>query len=168
MSRVERFHRNNVPAARRLRRTMTESETRLWARLRGRQLNRLKWRRQHPVGPFVLDFYCDWAKLAVEVDGGIHAMSDVAERDRDRQALLEERYHLLFRLARIQSQERVLPDLSRPRTLQLRDQTAFSQDRHHALAEPVGLFEVRVTREDELVESQLVVLLDAVGNLFMA
>jgi very-short-patch-repair endonuclease len=59
-------------AARRLRRNMTPAEQRLWEALKGRHLAGLKFRRQHPVGPFVLDFYCPERKLVVELDGAIH------------------------------------------------------------------------------------------------
>lgn len=65
---------------------MTDAEHRLWSLLRARQLNGHKFRRQHPVGSFVLDFACLEQKLAVEVDGGQHADS---EQDRQRTAWLE-------------------------------------------------------------------------------
>ncbi|HEY8601312.1 MAG TPA: endonuclease domain-containing protein [Thermomicrobiales bacterium] len=55
-----------------LRRTMTPAEQVLWQALRGRQLGGLRFRCQHPVGPFVLDFYCPAAKLVIEVDGAVH------------------------------------------------------------------------------------------------
>ncbi|WP_412060939.1 endonuclease domain-containing protein [Rubrivirga sp. IMCC45206] len=55
-----------------LRRSSTAAERRLWSVLRGRRLDGLKFRRQHPVGPYVLDFYCRGAGLAVELDGSIH------------------------------------------------------------------------------------------------
>jgi very-short-patch-repair endonuclease len=58
--------------ARRLRREMTDSERSLWARLRRNQINGLHFRRQHVLFGFIVDFYCIKAKLAVEVDGGIH------------------------------------------------------------------------------------------------
>lgn len=59
--------------ARRLRREQTEAEARLWQALRSRGLEGWKWRRQVPVGPFIVDFLCLEAALAVEVGGGIHA-----------------------------------------------------------------------------------------------
>ena len=59
-------------AARELRRSLTPAEQALWRALQGRRLAGLKFRRQHAVGPFVLDFYCPSAKLVVEVDGPIH------------------------------------------------------------------------------------------------
>src|SRR5947209_7485191 len=59
-------------AARKLRRRLTPTEQTLWAALSGRKLDGLKFRCQHPVGWFVLDFYCPRCKLVVEVDGDIH------------------------------------------------------------------------------------------------
>ncbi|WP_396594161.1 endonuclease domain-containing protein [Brevundimonas sp. R86498] len=72
-----------------LRRTLTPPEARLWVHLRGRQLGGLKFRRQHPVGAYVLDFYCAEARLAVEVDGQMHAEADRAEHDLRRTSWLE-------------------------------------------------------------------------------
>jgi very-short-patch-repair endonuclease len=83
-------HRDNVPSARRLRRPLTDTEALLWEQLRGRRFDGLKFRRQHPLGPFVLDFYCDELHLAIEVDGGVHDAPEQARRDVARQALLEE------------------------------------------------------------------------------
>jgi len=74
--------------ARRLRRRMDLPEVLLWDRLRGGRLNGLKFRRQHPVGRYVLDFYCERAKLAVEVDGYSHDVADRPERDMARDAWL--------------------------------------------------------------------------------
>jgi len=62
------------PLARKLRRTPTDAEIRLWSRLRRKQLAGFRFRRQHPpLGPYVVDFFCAAAKLIVEVDGGQHA-----------------------------------------------------------------------------------------------
>src|SRR4051812_8159564 len=58
--------------ARRLRRDSTNVEMRLWQRLRNRQLG-VDFRRQHPAGSFILDFYCSRLRLAIELDGGQHA-----------------------------------------------------------------------------------------------
>ena len=60
--------------ARRLRRDETEAERTLWARLRERRLIDAKFRRQHPVGPFVTDFCCSERGLVVELDAGQHAV----------------------------------------------------------------------------------------------
>lgn len=59
--------------ARSLRRTDADAEIRLWHALRSRQLTGWKFRRQHPVGPFVVDFVCLAASLVIEVDGAHHA-----------------------------------------------------------------------------------------------
>lgn len=58
--------------ARRLRRSMTDAEHRLWFHLRNRALMGCKFRRQHPVGPYVADFACIERSMVVEVDGGQH------------------------------------------------------------------------------------------------
>ena len=62
------------------RRLMTPPEARLWSRVRAGRLNGLKFKRQHPVDPYVLDFYCPEAKLAVEVDGLMHDEAHDARR----------------------------------------------------------------------------------------
>jgi very-short-patch-repair endonuclease len=69
-----------VAIARRLRRDMTEAERRLWSRLRSRQLHGMRFRRQVPIEGFIADFACIEAKLVVEVDGGQHAETVVADR----------------------------------------------------------------------------------------
>ena len=58
--------------ARELRQEMTPAEELLWGRLRRKQLNGLKFRRQHPLGPFIADFYCAEYRLVVEIDGDVH------------------------------------------------------------------------------------------------
>ena len=95
----ERWHRVNVPAAKRLRATSTRSEAILWRRLRGRQFHGLKFRRQHPVGRFVLDFYCDDLQLAIEIDGSIHRDPEVAERGTAREEIIRERGLWFIRVA---------------------------------------------------------------------
>ena len=65
-------HRHNVPAARDLRQRGTPAEELLWDALRNRRLDGLKFRRQHPVGPFVIDFCCPSRQLAIELDGEVH------------------------------------------------------------------------------------------------
>jgi len=67
-------------AARRLRDEMTDSERVLWQRLRNGQLDGYKFRRQHPVPPYVVDFLGDRAALVVEVDGSQHSNSADAAR----------------------------------------------------------------------------------------
>ena len=71
--------------ARQLRREMTPAEKLLWERLRDRRLHGLKFRRQHPYGPFVADFYCAEHRLVVELDGSIHATTADYDQARTRQ-----------------------------------------------------------------------------------
>jgi very-short-patch-repair endonuclease len=84
----EELRRKMVMVARDFRKAPTPSEAILWRALRGKQLEGLKFRRQQPVGPFVVDFYCPQCRLVVEVDGPIHETQ--READRSRQSLLEE------------------------------------------------------------------------------
>ena len=70
-----RSTRRNVKRARSLRKAMTLPEVILWQQLRLRP-DSLKFRRQHPAGPYVLDFYCDEARLCIEVDGMAHDLGD--------------------------------------------------------------------------------------------
>jgi very-short-patch-repair endonuclease len=72
--------------ARALRKAMSEAEVMLWTRLRGRGPDRPTFRRQHPFGSIILDFYCPSARLAVEVDGATHwdDLSHKRDQARDR------------------------------------------------------------------------------------
>ena len=93
-------------AARRMRRNMTPAEKTLWEALRRKQLGGLKFRAQHPVGPFVLDFYCPACKLVVELDGGVH--KDQAVQDEARTRQLEDYGYTVIRFRN----EEVLGDLA--------------------------------------------------------
>ena len=59
--------------ARRLRQSSTDAERRMWSALRDRRLTSYKFRRQHPVGDFIVDFACTKFRLVIELDGGQHA-----------------------------------------------------------------------------------------------
>ena len=73
--------------ARSLRQRETDLERRLWQALRNRRAFGIKFRRQHPVGPFVVDFACIEARLAIEIDGYWHALRK--EKDEKREAFLQ-------------------------------------------------------------------------------
>ena len=75
--------------ARQQRRAMSPPEVRLWALLR-RSPCRMKFRRQHPIGPYVADFYCPAAKLVIEVDGLVHDFAGPADHDERRNAYMRE------------------------------------------------------------------------------
>lgn len=77
--------KSNVVRAKALRRAMTPPEARLWTLLRRKALG-VKFRRQHPIGPYSLDFYAPSLKLCIEVDGIAHDMGDNPARDERRDA----------------------------------------------------------------------------------
>jgi very-short-patch-repair endonuclease len=88
--------RPEVVIARRLRREMTLPEVLLWQRLKGAKSG-AKFRRQHPIGPYVADFYCSEARLVVEVDGQVHEGAR-AKSDLARQRFLEENGYQVVRV----------------------------------------------------------------------
>eukprot|EP01042_Synura_sphagnicola_P028762 gene28762-37102_t len=90
--------KSKIIFARRLRSEMTPPESRIWARLRVRDKDGLNFRRQHPKGPYVLDFYCARARLAIEVDGLVHATGDQPKRDAIRDAWLLEQDITTYRI----------------------------------------------------------------------
>ena len=73
--------------ARALRAQMTDAETLMWQQLRGRRFQGFKFRRQRPLGPYILDFVCSEAGLVIEIDGGQHAEQQAY--DQARTALIE-------------------------------------------------------------------------------
>ncbi len=79
---------DNKGFARKLRAELSPAEARLWVRLRSLRGQGVHFRRQHPVGPYVLDFFCAKARLAVEVDGFAHRTEDRHQRDERRDAWL--------------------------------------------------------------------------------
>jgi very-short-patch-repair endonuclease len=80
----QRTHR-----ARSLRQSSGRAEERVWSRLRGSKLDGHKFKRQHPIGPYYADFACERLRLIVEIDGSVHLLDEVIERDRRRQKALE-------------------------------------------------------------------------------
>jgi len=86
-----RAPRKTIHRAQELRRVLSLPEALLWSRLRKRASGKPVFRRQHPIGPYVLDFYCAKARLAVELDGMGHDMGDRPQRDLRRDAWLKAR-----------------------------------------------------------------------------
>jgi len=78
------LHPAILSRARELRREMTPQERKLWQRLRRKQLFGIKFRRQHPIHRFILDFFCYEHKLTVEIDGDSHYQPDQQEYDQAR------------------------------------------------------------------------------------
>jgi len=87
------FHHNAKPKtfeqARFLKQLQTEAEACLWNFLRNRNLKGFKFRRQHPIDNYIVDFYCDECKLVIEVDGDIHNRHDNPEYDNNKTADLQ-------------------------------------------------------------------------------
>jgi very-short-patch-repair endonuclease len=74
--------------AKSLRNNMTNSELKLWEKLKGKQMLGLRFRPQHPIDIFIADFYCHPIKLVIEIDGGIHKTTEQKEYDIGRTAEL--------------------------------------------------------------------------------
>ena len=74
-----------------LRRTLTPEEAVLWTLLKAKRLDGSKWRKQHPIGNYILDFYCPEAKLCVELDGNKHYTFEGAREDNVRTLFLNEK-----------------------------------------------------------------------------
>jgi len=72
---------NTFDKAKLLRNNMTEAEKILWDLLKNRSVFKVRFRRQHPIGIFIVDFYCHEYKLAIEIDGEIHLKNEVIEYD---------------------------------------------------------------------------------------
>ncbi|MGH6988563.1 MAG: endonuclease domain-containing protein [Stellaceae bacterium] len=79
--------------AHRLRSDPTDAEKRIWLYLRNKQLGGFRFRRQQPIGPYIVDFFCPHAKLIIEIDGGQHS----PERDDKRTQWLESRGYRVVR-----------------------------------------------------------------------
>jgi very-short-patch-repair endonuclease len=72
-----------------LRKNLTETEKIFWDALRNRRLGGVKFRRQHPIGAYIADFFCAEAGLVIELDGGIHQQADQEQRDRLRDEAMQ-------------------------------------------------------------------------------
>ena len=72
-----------------LRNKATVAESTLWKYLKNSQLKGTKFRRQHSIGDYIVDFYCPSARLAIELDGAVHTYDIINERDRNKTIFLE-------------------------------------------------------------------------------
>ena len=81
----------DIGRARQLRKAETWAEKLMWRWLRDRRFNAYKFRRQHPMGVYFLDFFCEEARLAVELDGFGHGHPDQRRHDSEREAFLASR-----------------------------------------------------------------------------
>jgi very-short-patch-repair endonuclease len=102
--------------ARTLRREQTTAEKLLWKALRNKNLEGIKFRRQHPVGPFIADFYCHAAQLVIEVDGEVHEIEEIRKKDKARENYLKQQGLAIKRFTNeevIAELGRVLDDIER-------------------------------------------------------
>lgn len=93
---------------------MTSAEKQLWSHLRNRQIEGLKFRRQHGIGPYIVDFFCPERRIVIEVDGDVHAFPQQTRKDAARQTYLESLGLLVVRYANtdvLGNLEGVLEDL---------------------------------------------------------
>jgi very-short-patch-repair endonuclease len=90
------------PIRRKLRNCMTSAEATMWLHLRSSQLHGRKFRRQHSIGPYIVDFYCPSRRLVLELDGATHDHPEAQERDAQRDRYLE---NLGLRIIRVRSSE---------------------------------------------------------------
>ena len=78
------YNKNLKHRSRQLRKSMTDAERHLWAKIRMKQLKAYQFYRQKPVGNYIVDFFCPKAKLIIEVDGSQHFVNETIEYDRIR------------------------------------------------------------------------------------
>ncbi|MCJ2080692.1 endonuclease domain-containing protein [Methylobacterium sp. J-090] len=88
-----------------LRHTTTAAEAKLWRALRGTRLNGWKFRRQHPIDRYIVDFVCLTAKLVVEVDGATHGSPAALDRDAERTHVLEAASFQVIRIGNVDIRE---------------------------------------------------------------
>ncbi|MCW0198707.1 endonuclease domain-containing protein [Sphingopyxis sp.] len=89
------YSQETLERAKALRRALTEQEKKLWGALRDRRLGGFKFRKQQPIGPFIVDFVCQERRLIVEVDGSQHANS---ASDHTRDAFLIDKGYRVLRV----------------------------------------------------------------------
>jgi very-short-patch-repair endonuclease len=94
--------KNLMEIRRLLRQKMTLAEKILWDKLRNRKLDGLKFKRQHSIGNFIIDFYCASEQLLIELDGEIHNNDEVQMKDRERDAVLKE---MNFKILRFNNED---------------------------------------------------------------
>ena len=82
------YRAGNKDKARQLRKNLTDSESALWSRVRGKQLLGVQFYRQKPIGLYIVDFFAPRAKLVIEVDGSQHRQVDHLQRDELRDSYL--------------------------------------------------------------------------------
>jgi very-short-patch-repair endonuclease len=98
-SRTERRTQLKRDMAKDLRANATDCERRLWAQLRGKQFAGFRFRRQQPLGPYIVDFYCSAAKLIIELDGSQHGTDKNVSYDAARDSWLRSQGYCVLRFS---------------------------------------------------------------------
>ena len=83
------YNRNLKSLSRQLRANFTDAEKLLWSKIRKKQIKNYQFFRQKPIGNYIVDFYCNAAKLVIEIDGGQHYEDENARNDKIRESFLE-------------------------------------------------------------------------------
>lgn len=94
---------------RQLRRDMTKAEELFWMKVRRKQVSGVRFKRQYGIGPYILDFYVPKKNLAIEIDGGIHEIETVKQKDTNKEAFLNKNGIQVIRF----TNETVLNELDR-------------------------------------------------------
>jgi very-short-patch-repair endonuclease len=92
-------------AARKLRANATDCERLMWTYLRAKRFAGVRFRRQHPIGPYIVDFFCPLAKLVIELDGSQHGTDEALAYDAARTAWLEARGYRVLRFSNLEVNE---------------------------------------------------------------
>jgi len=90
-------NQKQISFARELRQKQTDSEKALWQKLRDKQFEGIKFRRQQPVGPYIVDFISPKEKIIIEIDGGQHNEKEIQKKDEERTVWLEKEGYLILR-----------------------------------------------------------------------
>jgi len=93
---------SKIQLAREFRKNPTKAEKIMWQAIRNRQFLYLKFRRQHLIEGYIIDFYCHELKLAIEIDGSIHLYEEQINKDIERQKIVERQGIKFFRVKSVE------------------------------------------------------------------
>ena len=106
-------NRELLKRARGLRSNMTTAEIILWSRLRSKQIENYKFRRQQPIFDYIVDFYCHELRMIIEVDGEIHSLSENTDADKKRDKILTINGYRIIRLSNLEIETEIDSAISR-------------------------------------------------------
>ena len=104
----ELFNQKELKQRRRdLRNSMPDAEKKVWRLLQGKGMEGYKFRRQHGIGPYIVDFYCPKLRLAIEIDGDSHFEGDAQKKDRMREFFIRSKGIEIIRFTNIEVQQNI-------------------------------------------------------------